>query len=135
LADEEAFFVVVRVDKPARDSFGSIAANFARIRMEYVHTVDFHLNLVILRFDDVDVRLAKDHEEIALARVLQIIGHVQIGIHVRLQHWDAAELIEFGGVRVVIEGTSDEYVEASISGFAGCGDKIGAGHSFQTRDR
>jgi hypothetical protein len=51
------------------------------------------------RWQDVDVGLAEDHEQVALAGVLQVLGHVQVGVHARLEHRDAAELVELGGVR------------------------------------
>jgi hypothetical protein len=77
---------------------------------------------------DVDVRLAEDHEEVALAAgVLQVVGHVQVGVHARLEDGDAAELVELGGVGVVVEGAGDEHVEAGVGGLAGGGDQVGAG--------
>ena len=41
--------------------------------------------LVAGGFEDVDVRLAEDDEELALAGVLQVAGHVQVGVHPRLE--------------------------------------------------
>lgn len=125
VAHEEAFFVVVRIDEPAGDSVRGIAANLARRRIEDVYTFDFHLNLAVFRVKNVDVRLAENHEQIAFAGILQIAGHVQVGVHPRLQHRDAAELIELGRMGVVVEGAGYEHVEAGIGGFARGLDEIG----------
>ena len=76
---------------------------------------------------DVDVGLAEDDEEVALAGVLQIVGHVQVGVHAGLENGNAAELVEFGGVGVVVEGAGDQHVEVGVAGFAGGGNEIGAG--------
>jgi len=46
VTDEEALFVVVRIDEPASDAVGAVAADFTRVRMEDVHTVDLHPDLV-----------------------------------------------------------------------------------------
>ena len=81
----------------------------------------------------VDVRLAEDDEEIALAGVLEVLGHVQVGIHAGLEHRDAAELVELGGVRLVVEGAGDQHVEAGIAGLAGGGDEVGALHGAELR--
>ena len=76
--------------------------------------------------EDVDVRLAEDDEQVALAGVLQIVRHVQVGVHARLEHRDAAELVELRGVGVVVEGAGDQHVEAGIARFAGGRDQIRA---------
>ncbi len=62
---------------------------------------------------DDDVRLAEDDEEVALAGVLEIVGHVQVGVHAGLQHGDAAELAEFRGVCLVVEGAGDQHIETA----------------------
>ena len=82
---------------------------------------------VFLDRDDLDVRLAEDHEQVALAGVLQVAGHVQVGVHARLEDGDAAELAELGGVRLVAERAGDQHVVVGIGGFAGGGDQVGAG--------
>ena len=73
----------------------------------------------------VDVRLAEDHEQVALAGVLQVVGHVQVGVHARLEHRDAAELAELGGVRLVVEGAGDQHVEPGVARLAGGRDEVG----------
>ena len=103
------------------------------LRVEDVHAVDLHLNLAILRREDVDVRLAEDDEEVALAGVLQVVGHVQVGVHARLEHGDAAELVELRGMGVVVEGAGDEHVEVGIAGLARGGHQIGAGDGAELR--
>ena len=40
--------------------------------------------------------LAEDDEEVALAGVLEVFGHVQVGVHTGLEHRDAAEIGELG---------------------------------------
>jgi hypothetical protein len=74
--------------------------------------------------EDVDVGLAEDHEQVALARVLQVLGHVQVGVHPGLEHRDAAEFAELRGVGLVVEGAGDHDVEVSVAGLAGGGDQI-----------
>jgi hypothetical protein len=76
---------------------------------------------------DVDVGFTEDHEEVAFAGVLQVAGHVEVGVHAGLEDGDAAEFGELGRVGVVVEGAGDEDVESGVTGFAGGGDKIGAG--------
>ena len=73
----------------------------------------------------VDVRLAEDDEEVALAGVLQVLGHVQVGVHAGLQHGNTAQLVELRGVGLVVEGAGDQHIETSIPGLAGGGDKVG----------
>ena len=74
----------------------------------------------------VDVRLAEDDEEVALAGVLEVVGHVQVGVHARLEHGDAAELVELRGVGLVVEGAGDQHVEVGVAGLAGGRHQIGA---------
>ena len=74
----------------------------------------------------VDVRLAEDDEEVAFAGVLEVVGHVQVGVHAGLEHGDAAELVELRGVRLVVEGAGDQHIETGIAGLAGGGDQVGA---------
>jgi len=96
MADEKALFVVISVDKPAGNAFGAIAAHLAGIGMKDIHTVDFNLNFVFFYIHNIDVRLAKNDKEIALARIFEIACHVKIGVHARFQNWNSAEFVEFG---------------------------------------
>jgi len=96
MTDKEAFFVVVGVDEPAGDAFGSVTTDFAGVGVEYVHAVDLDADLTGFGFKNVDVRLAEDDEQVALAGVLEVVGHVQVGVHARLEHRDATEFVEFG---------------------------------------
>ena len=127
LADEEAFFVVVGVDEPAGDAVGAVAVDFAAVGVEDVDAVDLDADLAVFSVEDVDVGFAEDDEEVAFAGVLEVVGHVQVGVHARLEDGDAAEFVEFAGVGVVVEGTGDEHVEACVGGLSGGGDQIGAG--------
>lgn len=47
VADEEAFFVVVGVDKPAGDAIGAVADDFTGLGFEDVNAVDSDLCLVV----------------------------------------------------------------------------------------
>ena len=85
MADEEALLVVVGIDEPAGDAVGAVAADLAGVGVENVDTVDPDLELlafatVSLDREDVDVRLSEDDEQIPLAGVLQVAGHVEVGI-------------------------------------------------------
>jgi hypothetical protein len=44
---------------------------------------------------------------------------VEVGVHAGFQNGDAAQLAEFGGVGVVVEGACDQDVEGGFGGFAG----------------
>ena len=128
MADEEDFFVVVRVDEPSGDAVGVAAFDFAGLRFEDVDSVDLHLHLIRLAFDgqQVDVRFAEDHEQIAFAGVLQVFGHVQVGVHAGFEHRDAAQSVELGRVSFVVERTGDQYVELGVATFASRFHQIGS---------
>ena len=64
---------------------------------------------------------------------LEILGHVQVGVHPRLQHRHPAELVELGGMGIVVEGAGDQDVEAGVSRLTGGGDEIGARHRAELR--
>jgi hypothetical protein len=114
VANEETLFVVVGVDEPAGDSLGAVAADFARVGMKHVDSLDLHPKLAVLLRQHVDVGFAEDDKQIALARILEILGHVQVGVHARLEHRDAAELVEFGRVGVEVERAGDQHVKARV---------------------
>ena len=40
---------------------------------------------------------------------------MQVSVHARLEHRDAAELVELVGMRLVVEGAGDQHVEAGIA--------------------
>ena len=84
----------------------------------------FTRSLAVLLGQDRDVRLAEDHEQVALAGVLEVVGHVQVGIHAGLEHRNAAELVEFGGVGLVVEGAGDQHVEIGVARLAGGRDQV-----------
>ena len=117
VADEEALLVVVGIDEPAGDAVGAVAADFAGVGMEHVHAVELdlaRLGAVVLDRDDLDDGLAEDHEQVALAGVLQVAGHVQVGVHARLEDRDATPPAELGGVRLVAERARDQHVEVGV---------------------
>ena len=105
------------------------------LRVEDVDAVDLHAQLAVLLGEQVDVRLAEDDEEVALAGVLEVVGHVQVGVHARLEHGDAAELVELGGVRLVVEGAGDQHVEAGVARLARGRDEVGALRRCRTPGR
>ena len=89
LADEEALVVVVRVDELAGDAVGAVAPNLAGAGVEDVDAVDLHLHppglgVVALDREDLDVGLTEDDEEVALARVGEVVGHMEVGVHAGL---------------------------------------------------
>ena len=75
----------------------------------------------------------KDDEQVAVAGVLQVVGHVQVVVHPCFQHWDAAEPFELGGVGVVVEGAGNQQVEPGFRGLAGGLDEVGAGDGAELR--
>ena len=94
VADKEALFVVVGIDEPAGDAIGAVAAHLAGVGVEDVDAVDFHADLFVSSIQDGDVGLAEDDEQIAFAGVLEVTGHMEIGIHARLQDREAPALLE-----------------------------------------
>lgn len=125
MADEEAFLVVVGVDEPAGDPVGTVATDFAAAGVEDIHAADLQAQPAVGRRQDNDVRLAEDDEEVALAGVLEVFGHVEVGVHAGLEHGDAAQLAELRGVRFVVEGAGDEHIEPGIARLPGGGDEVG----------
>ncbi len=75
----------------------------------------------------------KTTKRVPLARVLEVVGHVQIGVHARLEHGDASQLAELRGVRVVVESTGDEHVEAGVARLARRGNQVRAGDGAEFR--
>ena len=61
-----------------------------------------------------------------LAGVLQVAGHVQVGVHARLEDGDAADLPELRCVGLVVERAGDQHVEADVRRLSGSGDQIRA---------
>ncbi len=131
VADEEALLVVVGIDEPAGDAVGAVAAHLAGVGVEDINSVDAHPDILVPVFQDVDIGLAKDDKEVALAGVLEVASHVQVGVHARLEHRDAAELLELGGMGVIAESTGDEHIESGIGGLACGDDKIRPRHGAE----
>ena len=124
MADEEALLVVVGVDEPGGDAVGVVGADFAGVGIEHVDALHAHLDVAVADILDVDVRLAEDDEEIALAGVLQLVGHVQVGVHLGLEDRQRAEPRQLRGVGIEIEGAGDQHVEARLARLARGGDEI-----------
>ena len=70
MTDEEAFLVVVGIDEPAGNTVSAVAADFARVGVEYIDSVDLDLDLTVFRIEYVDVRFSEDDKEIAFAVIL-----------------------------------------------------------------
>jgi hypothetical protein len=63
LPDEEAFFVVVGIHKPAGNAVSTVTADFSGIRVKYIHAVYLYADLARLTLlaciKDGDVRFAE----------------------------------------------------------------------------
>ena len=134
MAHEETFLVVVRVDEPGGDALGVAGADVAGVGVEHVDAIDLddergHPSCV----DDVDVGLAEHDEQVALAGVLQLARHVQVGVHLRLQDRQRAEPGQLRGMGVEIEGAGDQHVETRVRGLARGGDEVDAGEGAEFR--
>jgi hypothetical protein len=133
VADEEALLVVVRVDEPAGDPLRTVAAHLAGVGVEDVHAIDLHPDLSSFGGKDVDVRLAEDDEQVPLAGILQVVGHVQVCVHPGLEDGNSAKLVEFRGVGVVIEGAGDQDIEVGVARLPGGSHQVGAGDGAEFR--
>src|SRR5690606_41262033 len=87
---EKAFFVIVRIDKPTRDAFGSVTAHFARLGIEHVHAADLHLQLSVLGFQQLNVGFTEDDKQVARSSPLQILCNVTYRVYTYLQHSEPA---------------------------------------------
>jgi hypothetical protein len=56
---------------------------------------------------------------------------VQVGVHAGLEHRDAAQLAELGGVGFVVEGAGNQHVKAGIATLAGGFDQVAALHGAE----
>ena len=108
MPDEEALFVVIGIDEPTGDAVGTVAEDLAGLGVEDVHTVHLHAQFAVLFRQDVYVRLAEDDEEVTFAGVLEVLGHMQVGVHPCLEHRDATKFTKICGVGLVIEGAGDQ---------------------------
>ena len=126
MADEEALLVVVGVDEPGGDALGVAGADVAGVGVEHVDAVDLERDGVVALVEDVDVGLAEHDEQVALAGVLQLVGHVQVGVHLGLEDRQRPELGQLRGVGVEVEGAGDQHVEAGVGGLARGGGEIDA---------
>ena len=52
---------------------------------------------------------------------------MEVGVHAGLEDGNAAEVREFGGVGLVVEGAGDEDVESALGGLTGGLDEVGTG--------
>ena len=95
MADKEAFLIIVSVDEPAGNAIGAARLNLAGLGFEYVHPVDLHLHLIAVR-DDLDVGFTEHHEQVPGAGVLQIIRHVQVGVHPGPEYLQRPQLVQVG---------------------------------------
>ena len=124
MPDEKTFFVVVGVDEPAGDPVCSVAADFARVGVEDVDSVHFDADLAVFLGDQGDIRFAEDDEQVSFAGILEVVGHVQVGIHAGFEDGESAEFAEFGRMRLVVEGTGDQDVEPRLGRLASGGGEV-----------
>ena len=82
--------------------------------MEDIDAVHLHLHLVT-GGEQRDIGLAEDHKQVPLAGVLEVVRHVQIGVHPCLQDRNPPQLVELGRVRFEVERTRDQHVEVGLS--------------------
>ena len=133
MAHEEALLVVVGVDEPAGDTVSAVTADFAGVGVEYVYASNLDLDLTVIHVEDVDVGFAEDDEEVAFAGVLEVAGHVEIGIHARLEDRDPPQLVEIRRVGFVVEGAGDQDVKIGVCSLAGGLHEIGTGDGAELR--
>jgi hypothetical protein len=115
---KEALHVLVSIDEPTCNAVGSVTDHFAGLWFEDIYSVDSYSNLSVRVGDQVDIWLSKDNEEISLAGVLEILCHMQIGIHPGYENGHVPERVELGGVGFIVECTGDQDIETCISRFA-----------------
>ena len=133
MAHKERFFVIVGVDKPTRNGVRIIAAHFARGRIKDIHALDRDLNPVIGGIFNDNIRFAKNDEEIALARIFEVGGHMQVGVHARLENPHRAEAGQIAGGRIVVEGAGNKQFKTRLARFpCRCG-QILAGDAAEFR--
>ena len=113
MTDEEALLVVVGVDEPQPDRIRPVGLDLASLWPEDIDAFDHDLDLASADRLDRNVGLAEHDEQIAGAGVLQLAGHMQVGVHARLQDRNAADAVEFGRMGVEIEGASDSPTEVA----------------------
>ena len=77
-------------------------------------------------WDEFDVGLTEDDEEIAFAGVLEILGHVEVCVHAGLEHGDAAQITKLRRMRLIVEGAGDQHIESGIARLASRSDEVGA---------
>src|SRR5262249_54844568 len=115
VTNEEALFVVVGVDEPAGNAIGTVAADLAGRGIKDIDAEHLHLNIVFFRWQDFDVGLTKNDEQIALAGILEFIGHMEIRIHASLKYVNATELVKLGRLAFVAKGACNQYIKIRIA--------------------
>ena len=136
VADEEALLVVVGVDEPAGDAVRRRRCGSRRCCGSNTSTP-----LILTRITAAARRAGSSMSgspnttnRLPLPVFLRSLGHVQVGVHPRLEHRDAARACSNSvGVRVVVEGAGDQHVEAGIARLARGGDQIGPGDRAELR--
>ena len=131
MSNEEAFLVVVGVNEPAGDAVGAVATDFSGTGVEDIDALHLHAQPVIRLRQEINVRFAEDDEQVSLAGVLEILGHMQVGVHSSFENGDAAQFAELRSVGLVIESAGDQHIEPGIAGLTGASDKIGALHGAE----
>src|SRR5262249_51816948 len=63
----------------------------------------------------------------------KFLGHMKLGIHLRLEDRQRTELVEFGSVRLEVEATGNQRVETRVQRLARRGGQIRAAHGAEFR--
>ena len=111
---------MVGIHEPAGGAVRSVAAHLAGIRVEGINAVDTHLDAIVVILQNVHVGFAENDEQGALAGVPEVVRHVQVGIHARLQHRHAAEPVKLACMRVIAESAGNQHIKTCLGRLA-CG--------------
>ena len=69
---------------------------------------------------DVDIRLSEDHKEVRTVGLLQILGHVKVGIHSGLDDRQPSQFAQLSGLGIIIERTGDQLIETTVACLSCC---------------
>src|SRR5579883_1174411 len=133
MPDEEAFLVIVCVDEPCGDVVLAAGAHFAGLGVEHIDAQDLNDDFAVLVEIPFDVWFAEYDEQIARTRVLEFVGHMQLGIHLGLEDRQRPQLVEFGRMGLEVEAAGYQRVEARIQRFARSGGQVGAADRAEFR--
>src|ERR1700743_156687 len=107
MPDKETLFVVVSVDEPTRNSVCPVAPNLTTGGIEHIHPGHLDPDPRIGLGQQRDIRFAENHEQIPFSSVLELLRHMQIRIHSRLEDWNSPQSAELSRICFVVESTSN----------------------------